>query len=62
MANAHLEVNDGLGQRIVPITKAQIMIGRRAESDLRHKLLTDLMRVADASGLTLGKGMERAPK
>ncbi len=35
MANAHLEVNDGLGQRIVPITKAQIMIGRRAESDLR---------------------------
>ena len=35
MANARLEVNDGLGQRIVPITKAQLMIGRRTESDLR---------------------------
>jgi serine phosphatase RsbU (regulator of sigma subunit) len=35
MANARLEVNDGLGQRIVPITKAQLLIGRRTESDLR---------------------------
>ncbi len=34
----------------------------RAESDLRHDLLTDLMRVADASGLTLSKGMERTAK
>ena len=35
MANARLEVNDGLGQRVVPITKAQLCIGRRTESDLR---------------------------
>ena len=33
--NARLEVNDGLGQRIVPITKALLCIGRRTESDLR---------------------------
>ncbi len=35
MAQARLEVNDGLGQRVVPITKAQLCIGRRTESDLR---------------------------
>ena len=35
MANARLEVNDGLGQRIVPINKALLCIGRRTESDLR---------------------------
>ena len=35
MANARLEVNDGLGQRIVPITKDLLCIGRRTESDLR---------------------------
>jgi hypothetical protein len=35
MANARLEVNDGLGQRIVPITKNLLCIGRRTESDLR---------------------------
>jgi len=34
----------------------------RAESDTRHALLTDLMGMAEASGLTLSKGMERAPK
>ena len=33
--NARLEVNDGLGQRIVPINKALLAIGRRTESDLR---------------------------
>ena len=33
--NARLEVNDGLGQRIVPITKELLQIGRRTESDLR---------------------------
>lgn len=32
---ARLEVNDGLGQRIVPITKDLLCIGRRTESDLR---------------------------
>lgn len=31
----------------------------RAESDTRHALLTDLMRAAELSGLTLGKGMQR---
>src|SRR5688572_15927758 len=33
--NARLEVNDGLGQRIVPINKALLCIGRRTDSDLR---------------------------
>lgn len=33
--SARLEVNDGLGQRIVPITKDLLQIGRRTESDLR---------------------------
>jgi len=33
--SARLEVNDGLGQRIVPINKPQLAIGRRTESDLR---------------------------
>jgi len=32
--NARLEVNDGLGQRIVPINKDLLSIGRRTESDL----------------------------
>ena len=35
MTNARLEVNDGLGQRIVPINKALLCIGRRTENDLR---------------------------
>jgi serine phosphatase RsbU (regulator of sigma subunit) len=35
MSNARLEVNDGLGQRIVPMNKALLCIGRRTESDLR---------------------------
>ncbi|HYE87859.1 MAG TPA: SpoIIE family protein phosphatase [Vicinamibacterales bacterium] len=33
--SARLEVNDGLGQRIVPISKDLLQIGRRTESDLR---------------------------
>ena len=33
--NARLEVNDGLGQRIVPLNKDLLQIGRRTESDLR---------------------------
>src|SRR5215213_9732256 len=33
--NARLEVNDGLGQRIVPVNKELLCIGRRTESDLR---------------------------
>lgn len=35
MAQARLEVNDGLGQRVVPLDKPLIAIGRRTESDLR---------------------------
>ena len=35
MNNARLEVNDGLGQRVVPLTKDLLAIGRRTESDLR---------------------------
>ncbi len=35
MANARLEVNDGLGQRIVVLSKPLLCIGRRTESDLR---------------------------
>ena len=35
MAAARLEVNDDLGQRVIQITKAQLCIGRRTESDLR---------------------------
>jgi phosphoserine phosphatase RsbU/P len=35
VVNARLEVNDGLGQRIVPINKDLLCIGRRTESDLR---------------------------
>jgi MscS family membrane protein len=34
----------------------------RAESDLRHALLTDLIAVAEASGLRLSKGMQRVAK
>lgn len=33
--NARLEVNDGLGQRIVLVNKGLMQIGRRTESDLR---------------------------
>jgi serine phosphatase RsbU (regulator of sigma subunit)/pSer/pThr/pTyr-binding forkhead associated (FHA) protein len=35
MAQVRLEVNDGLGRRIVPLDKAVVSIGRRTESDLR---------------------------
>jgi serine phosphatase RsbU (regulator of sigma subunit) len=35
MANVRLEVNDGLGRRVIAIDKAQITIGRRTENDLR---------------------------
>ena len=35
MAQARLEINDGLGHRIVPLTGTSLTIGRRTESDLR---------------------------
>src|SRR5918997_6722730 len=35
MPAARLEINDGLGSRIVPIDKPLIAIGRRNENDLR---------------------------
>ncbi len=35
MAEPRLEVNDGLGRRVIPIDKATLTIGRRTESDVR---------------------------
>ena len=35
MADPRLEVNDGLGRRVIPIDKATLTIGRRTESDVR---------------------------
>ena len=35
MSEPRLEVNDGLGRRVVPIDKPSITIGRRTESDVR---------------------------
>jgi sigma-B regulation protein RsbU (phosphoserine phosphatase) len=35
MPGARLEINDGLGSRVVPIDKPSIAIGRRNENDLR---------------------------
>ena len=35
MPGARLEINDGLGSRVVPIDKPLIAIGRRGENDLR---------------------------
>src|SRR5688572_3087742 len=35
MTGARLEVNDGMGNRVIPIDKPLIAIGRRGENDLR---------------------------
>ena len=35
MAEPRLEVNDGLGRRVIPIDKPTLTIGRRTESDVR---------------------------
>src|SRR5687767_9261976 len=35
MQGARLEVNDGLGSRVIPIDKPVLAIGRRGENDLR---------------------------
>ena len=33
--DARLELNDGLGRRIIPLDKPQLTIGRRTENDVR---------------------------
>ncbi len=35
MSGARLEVNDGLGSRVIPIDKPRLAIGRRGENDVR---------------------------
>ena len=35
MPGARLEINDGLGSRVVPLDKPLIAIGRRGENDVR---------------------------
>ena len=35
MADARLELNDGLGRRVIPLDKPQLTIGRRTENDVR---------------------------
>jgi serine phosphatase RsbU (regulator of sigma subunit)/pSer/pThr/pTyr-binding forkhead associated (FHA) protein len=35
MSDARLELNDGLGLRVIPLDKPQITIGRRTENDVR---------------------------
>ncbi|MEZ5289323.1 MAG: SpoIIE family protein phosphatase [Vicinamibacterales bacterium] len=35
MSDARLELNDGLGRRVIPIDKPQLTIGRRTENDVR---------------------------
>ena len=35
MSEPRLEVNDGLGRRVIPIDKPTLTIGRRTESDVR---------------------------
>lgn len=35
MADARLEVHDGLGRRVIPLDKPELTVGRRTESDLR---------------------------
>ena len=35
MSEARLEVNDGLGSRVIPIDKPSLAIGRRGENDVR---------------------------
>jgi pSer/pThr/pTyr-binding forkhead associated (FHA) protein len=35
MPDARLELNDGLGLRVIPLDKPQLTIGRRTENDVR---------------------------
>ena len=35
MTDARLELNDGLGRRVIPLDKPQLTIGRRTENDVR---------------------------
>jgi sigma-B regulation protein RsbU (phosphoserine phosphatase) len=53
MPGARLEINDGLGSRIVPIDKPSIAIGRRNENDLRltgSDVSRDHAEIAQADG------------
>jgi serine phosphatase RsbU (regulator of sigma subunit)/pSer/pThr/pTyr-binding forkhead associated (FHA) protein len=53
MPGARLEINDGLGSRVVPIDKPTIAIGRRNENDLRltgSDVSRDHAEIAEANG------------
>jgi serine phosphatase RsbU (regulator of sigma subunit)/pSer/pThr/pTyr-binding forkhead associated (FHA) protein len=53
MPGARLEINDGLGSRVVPIDKPTIAIGRRNENDLRltgSDVSRDHAEIAQADG------------
>jgi serine phosphatase RsbU (regulator of sigma subunit) len=53
MPGARLEINDGLGSRVVPIDKPLIAIGRRNENDLRltgSDVSRDHAEIANAEG------------
>ncbi len=53
MPGARLEINDGLGNRVVPIDKQLIAIGRRGENDLRlsgSDVSRDHAEIAQADG------------
>jgi serine phosphatase RsbU (regulator of sigma subunit)/pSer/pThr/pTyr-binding forkhead associated (FHA) protein len=53
MTQARLEVNDGLGQRTVPLTKPLVSVGRRTECDLRltgSDVSRDHAEIAEVNG------------
>ncbi len=53
MPGARLEINDGLGSRVVPLDKSLIAIGRRGENDVRlsgSDVSRDHAEIAQASG------------
>jgi sigma-B regulation protein RsbU (phosphoserine phosphatase) len=53
MKGARLEINDGLGSRVVPIDKPSIAIGRRNENDLRlthSDVSRDHAEIAESNG------------
>lgn len=53
MSGARLEINDGLGSRIVPLDKPSLAIGRRNENDLRltgSDVSRDHAEIAHADG------------
>jgi serine phosphatase RsbU (regulator of sigma subunit) len=53
MSGARLEINDGLGSRVVPLDKPLIAIGRRGENDVRlsgSDVSRDHAEIAQANG------------